>query len=327
MCKQRSPSIPQDLWHLYIIPDVLSDNLHSQLVENNAYGWNAFCILPLVSLEFRESCRLLNMAMFGVNSRDNPTVARDNFSLARRLWKQAAIPTNTSAPLLDCKFTELMQSTALIRVYICTALAKLFFDVDILLPLVLEKDTKATLAKDREEDSVHWTSTRGIQHYYPRRHRLVDQHLHRVYLPLTCAVTLCNSIKPQRLAFKVASYIADIIPQYSTTPLMFKYSQDLVTYVIQEGSVAPETWAEWTLQTLNLISCLPGILHENLQSGSLVQSLANSLEIPVETIQMTNILQSLSMVTLSDWGAHSQQIEERATALLSEFSMRCNEEI
>ncbi|KAF8522924.1 hypothetical protein BU17DRAFT_64123 [Hysterangium stoloniferum] len=267
------------------------------------------------------------MAIFGVNCEDNPTAADDNFSFARRLWKQATSPTDTSTPLLECKFTELMQSTALIRVYICTALAKLFFDTDILSPLVLEKNAKTTLATGREEDSVFWTSKQGIQRYYPRRFRLVDQNLHRVYLPLTCAVTLCNSIKPRRMAFKIASYVADIIPQYATTPLMLKYSQDLETYVIREGRVAPisqETWAEWTLQTLNLIFRLPDVLHENLQSESLVQSLANSLEIPIEMIQMTNILQSLQMVTLSDWGAHSQQIEERATALLSKFRTRCN---
>jgi hypothetical protein len=43
-----------------------------------------------------------------------------------------------------------------------------------------------------------------------------DDKMHRVYLPLTCAMKLCDSIRPERLAYIVADYLADLVPLYST---------------------------------------------------------------------------------------------------------------
>lgn len=40
--------------------------------------------------------------------------------------------------------------------------------------------------------------------------------MHRLYLPLTCASTLCDTIRPETLAYRVAEYIAGITPWYST---------------------------------------------------------------------------------------------------------------
>ncbi|KAF8519601.1 hypothetical protein BU17DRAFT_65824 [Hysterangium stoloniferum] len=80
--------------------------------------------------------------------------------------------------------------------------------------------------------------------------------------------------------------------------------------------------AGWTLQTLKLISQTPVFLKQNIESGSLVLSLAKSITIPRGVIQATKIIQSLRMVRLADWVIYSQEIEECVASLLVELDLQ-----
>jgi hypothetical protein len=46
----------------------------------------------------------------------------------------------------------------------------------------------------------------------PRRFRLRDDLMHRPYLPLTCALKLCDRVRPDRVVYIIAKYLADWVP-------------------------------------------------------------------------------------------------------------------
>jgi hypothetical protein len=71
----RSHSLPYDLVHSHIIPDILSEHLHLLLVAPAAPCWHAFYTLPLVSFSFHQTCRSLWVTIFGLTKDENPRYA------------------------------------------------------------------------------------------------------------------------------------------------------------------------------------------------------------------------------------------------------------
>lgn len=111
---------------------------------------------------------------------------------------------------------ELMSSKTLIRVYACAALAQSFLKLDVLSHVML--DDGALAVPDNEHDYTNTQSTWGVVDAITGswKSRMRDDEMHRVYLPLTCAMKLCDYIRPQRLAYCAADYLAGIVPVYST---------------------------------------------------------------------------------------------------------------
>ena len=213
-----------------------------------------------------------------------------------------------------------MSNKSLIGVYISTALARSFLNVDVLLPLMRQAAVTELGGVDHVEDPNGTHPASGN-----RLFKMRDEKMHRVYMPLTCATKLCDFIVPARLACKVAGYLADIIPTYSTSePWYLAHKILIMTYLSfffsssrnaqvhtrprglrcqrtqdPEGIVAihfrfpqlsfliiKETYADWTLQILGLIEQCGDLVIQIQTSGCLVNSFTRSSFIPDEVVQV-----------------------------------------
>lgn len=133
-------------------------------------------------------------------------------SFAQSLWNQAKRPPETSHPPLEYTFTQLMEGGNLIRIYMCIALARSFLNYDVL-NYIVPADRNWEFASLEQG----FISADACNDYRPGvRPRMPDQTMHRLFLPITCAMKLCDLILPQRLAFIVAEYLADIVPVLSS---------------------------------------------------------------------------------------------------------------
>jgi len=313
-----SPTLPHDLFHSLVIPDVLSEHLHLLLVSPGTPAWHPFYVLPLVSFAFRDTCQSLCVTIFGLESDDDGSVIGEILTFVQSLWTGTTRSPRRSRPLLEYTYAELMSSQSLIRVYVCAALAQSFLNVDVLWYLELESRfselTDSELDDMASEDDLHGPHSGGS-----RRFRMRDDKMHRVYLPLTCAIKLCDTIRPQRLAYVVAGYLADIVPVYSTAPVMLKYSQDLETFVSRRYTIEMEILVNWTRQTLSLLEETEHLLKQMQCMGTLVESFKRSCAIPWEVLNATNIIQVLRDVAHADWGHHTEEISECTVALLHEW--------
>ncbi|KAF8510712.1 hypothetical protein JB92DRAFT_2938599, partial [Gautieria morchelliformis] len=315
----RSHSLPYDLVHSHIIPDILSEHLHLLLVAPVAPCWHAFYTLPLVSFSFLQTCRSLWVPIFGLNKDEDPRVIHEVLSFAQSLWSQAKRSPETSRPVLEYTYAQLMGGSSLIRIYMCIALARSFLNYDVLRYIgPAERDWQfATLEHGFLGVDV---PCRDIGESVGRS-RMPDQTMHRLFLPLTCAMKLCDSILPERLALIVAEYLADIVPFIATAPVMLKYSQDLHSYVTREHRIEGETWIKWMHQTLGLVEDTELLVKEMQGTGRLVQSFPRSSSIPCEVLQVTGIIHNLRKVARTDWGTHSVDIHGRANSLLREWDI------
>lgn len=139
-----------------------------------------------------------------------------DLEFVQSLWTQAKVPPERAQPPRhNYSFRELMSQKTLIRVYMCLAVAQSFLKYDVICPL----NRHSELSK-HEQNAVEDHSP--LVEYNPafpvtRRFRMMDDKMHRVYMPLTCATKLCDSVVPARLAHKVAEHLADIIPVFSTS--------------------------------------------------------------------------------------------------------------
>ena len=112
-----------------------------------------------------------------------------------------------------------MSSKSLIRVYACAALAQSFLNLDVLSHMMLSEGTP--VLPNNEDHDMDTENTWGVTDPTGglRKSRMRDDKMHRVYLPLTCAMKLCDYIRPKRLAYIAADYLAGKVPAYSTGQL------------------------------------------------------------------------------------------------------------
>jgi hypothetical protein len=215
-----------------------------------------------------------------------------------------------------------MSSTSLIRVYVCTALARSFLNLDVLWYIMLER--RAAGLNDNERDNNNTHGGWGLSPAGESSRRMRDDKLHRLYLPLTCAMKLCDSIRPERLAYIAADYLADILPLYSTGEM---HLAPCVPRVLMECSQLPscsnmvkisrasllgrigtrwsvsrvmfhsfssfhtlinrkKTWVNWTHQTLGLVEETKHLLAQMQSTGKLVESFKRSSSIPCEVLNV-----------------------------------------
>ena len=164
---------------------------------------------------------------------------------AQAHWDQAKRGIHGSRPVVSYSFRMLMEGHSLIQVYICCALALSFFNVDVMWYI------------EREEEHNRIVNGGGSTGPYRRRYRMPDKDMHSVYMPLTCAMKLCDTIRPERLVASIAPYLAEMVPSCSTgetaqlsficaaadahpssAPVMLLYAQNLETYIVQEHPIA-----------------------------------------------------------------------------------------
>jgi hypothetical protein len=107
-----------------------------------------------------------------------------------------------------------MSSESLIQVYVCAALAKCFLNHDVLWHIELEKKRIAGELDDVDDEDI--AGEEAVDCSTARRFKMRDDTMHRVYLPFTCALMLCDLVRPERVAYVAANYLASIVPLYAT---------------------------------------------------------------------------------------------------------------
>ena len=121
---------------------------------------------------------------------------------------------------------ELKCNKSLIQIYYCAAHAKSYLNLDVLWNLELEQKWTAG-----ELDDAVDSQEEGDGYIYPisplRRFKMRDDNMHRLFLPLNCAIELCDEIPPE-LAYIVADYLAEMIPTYSTGLSGFLFARGFI---------------------------------------------------------------------------------------------------
>ncbi|KAF8581473.1 hypothetical protein K439DRAFT_1662269 [Ramaria rubella] len=308
LARTRTPLLPYDLIHSNIIPDILSNHLHLLLDAPIAPDWHAFHTLPLVSFAFSQTCRSLFVAIFGLNINEDGSAIKDILAFAQSLWNQAKHPHENSERVFEYTYAQIMSSNSLIRIYICIALSRSFLNADVLKYMI-----HSVQFGGQGTGSIYGNDGRATP--LLTRVKMPDEKMHRLYLPLTCALELCDTVRPERLTHIVAEYLANIVPLFAAAPVILKYSQDLQSYVDQEHRV--ETiWIRWTRQTLGLVADAGVLIQQIQETSRLIQSFQRSSSVPREVLQGTGIIAVLNEVIRADWGIYSEEIRGRACDIL-----------
>ncbi|KAF8510709.1 hypothetical protein JB92DRAFT_2938582 [Gautieria morchelliformis] len=304
-------SLPPEVFYSYVLPDMLSEHLHRYLLDSESPEWNPFYTLPLVSRHFRASCRTLCVHIFGLDENEGGTVIKHILNFTKSVWDQANLPPGRAQPADLYTYKQLMSSNSLIQVYLCAALAKCFLNYDVLWHIDLEKRWIAGELNDVDEEDIA-AHEGAFGSSTTRRFKMRDDTMHRVYLPFTCALMLCDLVQPERVAYIAANYLASIVPLYATAPVMLKYTQDLETYISRQYVLELKTWVDWTYQTLKHIQGMDKLLSNMRRRGKLVKSFRPSASVPLEVIDDTNVVAVLDDIAAAEWGPDTDDIRESA---------------
>ncbi|GJJ14470.1 hypothetical protein Clacol_008734 [Clathrus columnatus] len=329
--------IPLEVFHWYIIPEVILEHLHVMLVGDvveEDIRWNAFLVIQLVCSEFNQSARSIYRKIFGVKD-EEPLygIIRPLYTRARKLWIQAKDPDDTLDDLPEIRYREIMANETIIQIYICIAISRRFLNVDVLKPLssrgttnLLPRELRQS-ADGRSEvlpNQANNSESEGGPGPPPCKMR--DDQMHRLFLPLSCASKLCDTIPSVNLVYRVAKYIADVTPWYATdytdrksvllVPILLKYVQDLEGYIAREYAVSQDVYDNWVLRTLQLIDQLDNLLQKFQEIGRLTQSFAKISKVPKEMYEVVHLRQILQQLIQNESGSNTTEIQEQARAIL-----------
>lgn len=67
MGRNNGPILHFDIFQSYIIPDILSQHIHSLLIDQEEPSWHPFFVLPLVCRTFNQTCESLTTKIFGID--------------------------------------------------------------------------------------------------------------------------------------------------------------------------------------------------------------------------------------------------------------------
>jgi len=319
--KMQSRHLPHDVIHEYIIPYVLARSLHDLFINQEEPRWRAVIILQGVSLAFKQSCLSLYPALFGVNRKTNISVVLKMIAETEQLWKQVKEPPMNATDIEDLTHSQLIERPSLIKIYYCTALARISLNVEVLAyptgtQHIRDLITYLFGSNDDIQDAqlnIHTADKDGTR-------KMSDANLHKIFLPLMSALELCEMIQPEWLCHMAVKYLADNYVVISSAPLLLKYSQDLHYYMEREYNLPVEVWAEWALICLRLIQRLETLLDElRCRSPLVVQYSPEQIILNEKVIKITAILVRLSKTITCDWGEHTEEIKELASSIISKW--------
>ncbi|KAF8589220.1 hypothetical protein K439DRAFT_1628919 [Ramaria rubella] len=335
--------LPDDLVEDIILPDLLSQHLHSLLTDSKSPTWHAFYVLPVVSHLFHDTCQRLIPKIFGTKIRPDIRQGDDDsddddepgpaevLDYALSVCQRARRPGSQALRSFhDHNMATLMQRQDLVRVYTCLALGKIFLNVDILLPLgVACSETIQTSRNLWDEDfEDDYNTEQGASTVFD------EANLHRCFMPFDCAQRICDLIVPDRLGFVVAQYMAEVLPIYHALPILAKHALDLRFTVARQykfelvGALSYATDAlhshtpqdedaQRTLQILDRLEVIEELLDMMMFSGAMVCSFRAGKGIPAKALKMTNLLGALDDVVKADWGpAETNLVRKKAAKLI-----------
>ncbi|KAF8519609.1 hypothetical protein BU17DRAFT_65835 [Hysterangium stoloniferum] len=328
----RLRRLPHELYHHHILPTLLSEHLHQILVDGVEPKWHPFYTLPLVSRAFYSSYVSLCITIFGLLPDEGLESIPDILEFAMGKWDQANDNAPGCAPGKEDEITymNLMSSHSLIQVYICAAIAESFFKADVLAPMWKNCFPQlADLDEDQDEEyNVHTPVLNNGRQM--RRFKMKDDRFHRLYRPFTCAMRLCDTIKPASLAYIAANYLANQVPIYGS---------NLEMYIVRPYNLPISLWIEWTDNTLDLLENTDVLVDEMQDSGILVQSFKDEWKLPPNMIRVrykhprifyhtltnshiikdTGIIGVLEDVSQTKWDYATERIQDAASSLLVKF--------
>ena len=135
------------------------------------------------------------------------------FSDVKELWTQARIHPLDTPDILGLSYPHLASHCSLMNVYTCAAYVLMYFNTDILRPVIKERYTRATDIRVEGWEPPRSIVRNGIKHV-TRSYRMQDHRMHRLFMPLNVAIEQCDKIRPQTLAHCVADWLASTIPTY-----------------------------------------------------------------------------------------------------------------
>lgn len=309
--------LPHDLLCSYIVPETITSHLHDELVvhdqSNRDTDWNAFQVIPLVCRASNASAQSIYKKVFGVKGDGSLCEQiRPIYSQARKLWKIAKDAKESPEAIPNFKYRELMSSESLIQIYICIAISRRYLNADIFRPLSCSRTTTHSAIEllrlcktqtqtppDLDGTRVHWTQLPTLATNCSPHCKIQDTRMHRLYMPLTCAITLCDTICPEPLVYRVAEYIADITPWYSTVPILLNYIQDIDAFLAKEYGVSDDVYYRWIIQSLDLINLMDDVMQKFQNLGSLTSSFANVTVVPQRIYEVVGLRQCIERVLRS----------------------------
>jgi len=104
---------------------------------------------------------------------------------------------------------------SLLQVYICAAFAKIFFSIDIMRPIELERHFRRTRVflhpSETDVEGLYQTPSGYIMRFYKTK----DSTMFRLFCPLQVAMELCEEVHPECLTYRIADYLAGIVATYA----------------------------------------------------------------------------------------------------------------
>lgn len=146
----------------------------------------------------------------GINQKSISAI-RPIYTHVRDLWTLARNPIEDPDALPETRYRELMANKSLIQVYICIALSRRFLGADVLKALSYRQGANHPSRELLRRKGLELPDLANGEDPC----KMKDDKMYRLFLPLTCASKLCDTIRPEDLAYRVADYIADITPWYT----------------------------------------------------------------------------------------------------------------
>lgn len=186
------------------------------------------------------------------------------YSRARDSWSRARGLVGDSEDDLIVRYKELMANESLIQIYICLSYSRRFMNLDVLSPLSRRRGSAFLPPNLKPIESFAEPKTSSDEDKEAGSQRMRDERMHRLFMPLTCVMKLCDKISLPRLTRRIAGFTADIAPYYTTSekfsflritrlwfnttetsfypsdlaPVLLKYAQDLESYLNEDYPVS-----------------------------------------------------------------------------------------
>ncbi|KIJ46051.1 hypothetical protein M422DRAFT_29447 [Sphaerobolus stellatus SS14] len=237
------------------------------------------------------------------------------YNQVKDLWKQANLHPLDAPDIPTLSFRELASRSNLLHIYACAAYAKIYYNVDVLKPIIKEyyfRRTKYLCDMEGWEQPHVINIPHSSYDHTTRSYRMKDHRMHRLFMPLNLAIEQCDKAKPQILSYYIADYLAGTIPTYAAVPTMLKNAQDLEAHLIPIEGLDKSHLLDWTKRSLNLIDGIRDLITELQTTGLVVSCFPSSPTIPKAAIRDTYIVDILNAIALSDWGEASVEILEWA---------------
>lgn len=217
-----------------------------------------------------------------------------------QLWKQVKEPPMNATDIEDLTHSQLIERPSLIKIYYCTALARISLNVEVLAyptgtQHIRDLITYLFGSNDDIQDpqlNIHTADKDGAR-------KMSDTNLHKIFLPLMSALELCEMIRPEWLCHMAIKYLADYYIVISSGKAVLSGGLSIVQHFIDNGPsstsveilpgctllygkriqltcgksfhcpsafhyITPlqEVWAEWALICLRLIQRLETLLDD-----------------------------------------------------------------